>query len=120
MLGFSHIGGEECRWLERAIEAEEVKREVKGCADDKARGPDDFTLAFFQHYWNKVKANMMDSVVEFQEMGEFEKSLSASFVVIIPKRKGTLSMKDYKPISLVGSIYKIITKVLSITLRRSG
>lgn len=45
----------------------------------------------------------MDTIVEFQESGEFEKSLNASFVVIIPQREGASCMKDYRPLSLVGS-----------------
>lgn len=61
---------------------------------------------------------MIDTIAEFQERGEFEKSLDALFVVIIPKRERALSMKYYRPISLVGNIYKIISKVLSIRLRK--
>lgn len=55
----------------------------------------------------------METIEEFQERGEFEKSLNASLIVIIPKRKGAMSTRDNKPINLVGSIYKIISKVLS-------
>lgn len=46
------------------------------------------------------------------------KSLNVSFVVVIPKRAGASSMKDYKLISLVQSIYKIIFKVISFRLEK--
>lgn len=60
----------------------------------------------------------MDTIAEFQESSEFEKSLNASFIVIIAKREGASGMKNCRPISLVGSIYKIISKVLSIRLKK--
>lgn len=82
-----------------------MKRAVEGCVGDKALGPDGFSLAFFQYFRNTVKSDVMDTIAEFQESGEFEKSLNASFVVIIPKCEGASFMKDYRPISLVGSIY---------------
>ncbi|WMV44510.1 hypothetical protein MTR67_037895 [Solanum verrucosum] len=85
-LGFSHIGREESEWLERAIQEEELKRAVEGCASNKALAPD-VSTDFFKHCWNMVRSDLMDTVVDFQESGEFEKSLNASFVVITPKRE---------------------------------
>ncbi|KAF3676433.1 hypothetical protein FXO38_04288 [Capsicum annuum] len=71
-----------------------------------------------QHCWNIIKTDVMDAMVEFQNNSEFERSLNASFIVSIPKWEGTTSMKNYRPISLVGSIYKILSKVLSIRLEK--
>uniref|UniRef100_A0A0V0HJ28 Putative ovule protein n=1 Tax=Solanum chacoense TaxID=4108 RepID=A0A0V0HJ28_SOLCH len=48
----------------------------------------------------------------------FERNLNASLIVIFTKKEGTSSIGDYKPISLVGSIYKIISKVLYNRLKR--
>ncbi|KAF3631613.1 putative acetate--CoA ligase ACS, chloroplastic/glyoxysomal-like [Capsicum annuum] len=55
----------------------------------------------------------MDTIIEL-ERGDFEKSLNASFIDIIRAS----SMKVYRSISLVGSIYKIISKVLSMRLKK--
>lgn len=59
----------------------------------------------------------MDTIVEFQDKGELKK-MNVSYIIIIPKWEGVASMKDYRPISPVGSIYKIISKVLSIRLKK--
>ena len=37
--------------------------------------------------------------------------------MLIPKKKGASDVQDYKPISLVGSLYKIIAKVLANRLK---
>jgi hypothetical protein len=39
--------------------------------------------------------------------------LNTTFVVLIPKKAGAIEIKDFRPISLVGSMYKIISKVLA-------
>jgi len=51
--------------------------------------------------------------VEFHPRGKFKKSFNATFVSLIPKTTGAIDMKDFRPISLIGGIYKIISKVLA-------
>ena len=55
---------------------------------------------------------------DFHRNGFFEKSLNATFISLIPKVAGALDLKDFRPISLVGSVYKILTKVLASRLRK--
>jgi len=43
----------------------------------------------------------------------FEKSLNVSFLALIPKKVDAVKVKDFRPISLVGGMYKIISKVLA-------
>ena len=54
----------------------------------------------------------------FHTLVVFEKSLNVSFLALIPKKVDAMEIKDFRPISLVGGIYKIISKVLANRLRR--
>ena len=45
------------------------------------------------------------------------RSLNATFMVLIPKKGNVEDLKDYRPISLLGSLYKILAKVLANRLR---
>ena len=49
---------------------------------------------------------------EFYHHSKFEKSLNATFIALIPKRNGASNIRNFRPISLVGSVYKILVKVL--------
>ena len=49
----------------------------------------------------------------FHAHGNFEKSINATFIALIPKKPGALECKDFRPISLVSGIYKILSKVLA-------
>ena len=44
-------------------------------------------------------------------------SHNATFLVLIPKKGGASDVQDFKPISLVGSLYKILVKVLANRLK---
>ena len=47
---------------------------------------------------------------DFHDHGSFVRSLNSTFMVLIPKR-GVEDLKDFIPISLTRSIYKLIAKV---------
>ena len=47
----------------------------------------------------------------------FERSLNALFLTLIPKKCNAVYIKDFCPISLVGSVYKLLSKVLANRLR---
>ena len=85
---------------------------------DKAPGPDGFTTAFWQLSWDLVKLDILDLFKDFHERGRFGKDLNSTFLVLIPKIRGAEDLKDFRPISLVGSIYKLIAKVLANRLKK--
>ena len=84
---------------------------------DKALGPDGFTMAFFQKCWSVVEKDVMDFFDYFHRHSMFERSLNASFLTLIPKKCNAVNIKDFCPISLVGSVYKLLSKVLANRLR---
>ncbi|GKD03691.1 RNA-directed DNA polymerase, eukaryota [Tanacetum coccineum] len=49
----------------------------------------------------------------FYSNGFCLKGINSSFIALIPKSQGANLVKDFRPISLIGSIYKIIAKLLA-------
>lgn len=56
--------------------------------------------------------NVMAVLKEFYDNCKFKKSLDASFIALIPKKANAIKVRDLRPISLVGSICKILAKLL--------
>ena len=54
---------------------------------------------------------------EVYEHGRFESSLNATFLTLIPKKNDAINIKDYRPISLIVSVYKLLSKVLANRLK---
>ena len=50
---------------------------------------------------------------DFFERGKFVRSLNSTFLVLVPKKGGADDLRYYRPISLVGGLYKILAKVLA-------
>jgi hypothetical protein len=116
-LSFHSIDAEEGSWLERVFEEREVFEVVQAMNGDKALRPDGFSLAFMKACWVVLKEDTMALFQEFHSKGSFEKSLNTTFISLIPKKVGTVELKNFCPISLVGAVYKILSKVLANRLK---
>ncbi|GJX44705.1 RNA-directed DNA polymerase, eukaryota [Tanacetum coccineum] len=92
---------------------DEVKRAVWDCGANKSPGPDGFTFEFFCKFWKTLDQDVFQAVSDFFENGHIPRGCNASFIALIPKIHDAKIVKDFRPISLIGSIYKIITKILA-------
>ncbi len=55
----------------------------------------------------------MDFFEEVYVQCQFECSLNASFITLIPKKVNVSNIRDFCPISLIGSMYKLLAKVIA-------
>ena len=55
---------------------------------------------------------------EFHSRGRLSKTIGASFIALVPKKSRADCLKDFRPISLLGSTYKILVKVLTTRLQK--
>ena len=107
---FSMIFEEDVAWLDRQFEEEEVYGIIQCCNSAKPPGPDGFSMAFFEACWDFLKLEIMEVLTNFHSQDVFEKSLNATFIALISKKVDVVNVRDFRPISLVGSIYKVISK----------
>ncbi|CAL0323583.1 unnamed protein product [Lupinus luteus] len=96
---------------------EEIRSAVWNCAGDKSPGPDGFNYKFFQACWEIVKQDIILFIQEFHLNGKLPRGLNSSFIALIPKISSPNKIQDFRPISLVGSLYKILAKVLEERLK---
>lgn len=100
---------------------DEIKEEVWACTTNKCLGLNRFNFCFIKHFWELLKVDIVRVVMEkFPLHGRFWKSVNASFISLIPKKKVLESLGDYKPISLIRCMYKIIVEVLSISIKKGS
>ncbi|GJY73349.1 RNA-directed DNA polymerase, eukaryota [Tanacetum coccineum] len=99
--------------LDRAVSRDEIRRAVWNCGENKSPGPDGYTFEFFRKYWSLVGADFCDAVDYFFKSGTFPRGCNSSFIALIPKVNDAKFVNDFRPISLIGCVYKVITKVLA-------
>nr|GEV88292.1 RNA-directed DNA polymerase, eukaryota [Tanacetum cinerariifolium] len=99
--------------LEMSVSNEEIKKAVWDCGTDKAPGLDGFTFGFFRHFWHIVEKDVYNAVSYFFTHDDLPIGCNSSFIALIPKIPDANMVKDFRPVSLIGSVYKIIAKILS-------
>ncbi|XP_026438581.1 uncharacterized protein LOC113337116 [Papaver somniferum] len=67
--------------------------------------------------WDVIKIDFMKVVEEFNATGGFNWRLNCTFLSLIPKKNNVVELKDFRPISLVSTIYKVLAKVLANRLK---
>ncbi|KAK2665800.1 hypothetical protein Ddye_004374 [Dipteronia dyeriana] len=75
-------------------------------------------MNFFKANWGAIQEDFMNFINEFHRDGSVVRELNRAFIALIPKVGNPLSMKDFRPISLVSSMYKVLAKVLTNRLRK--
>ncbi|GJX38579.1 RNA-directed DNA polymerase, eukaryota [Tanacetum coccineum] len=104
---------EQAQDLERVFSKDEIKQAVWDYGLDKSPSPDGFTFGFYHRFWSLLEDEVVDAVCYFFNNGFYLKGINSSFIALIPKSQGADMVKDFRPISLIGSIYKIIAKLLA-------
>ncbi|GLT98279.1 hypothetical protein SLE2022_157910 [Rubroshorea leprosula] len=117
-LQFAKLNEEDRDMLEAEFNEDEIREAVASCASDKAPGPDGFNFHFIKTIWSTIEGDIISFMKEFHKNGKLVKGLNASYITLIPKTKNPISLKEFRPISLVGCIYKILAKVLANRLRK--
>ena len=105
--------------LDKKFDLEEIREAVWECEGNKSPGPDGFNFTFIKKNWDLLKGDVWRVLNEFHENGRLSKGVNSSFIALIPKVESPIGLNDFRPISLVGCICKIIAKVLAARLRNA-
>ena len=117
-LHFSRLNAFEADNLELQFTEAEVTNALNDLNGDKAPGPDGYTVAFWQSNWGTIKEDVLKLFKDFFETRKFVRSLNTTFIVLVAKKFEAEDLKDFRPISLVNSLYKLISKVLANRLKK--
>jgi len=103
--------------LVKPFSVEEVKAAVWDCDNFKCPGPHGVTFGFIKDFWNILCDDVIRYLVKFHRNGRLTKGINSMFIALIPKVDSPQQLNEFRPISLVGSLYKILAKVLANRLR---
>lgn len=117
-LSYSSINEENVNQLESDLLVKEFGDALFNLGGAKAWGSDSFLMVFlsisgtswkeiFFFLKNILEKYTMPFLKEFNQRGNLSKKLSASFIGLMPKKTGTYCIKDFRTISLIGSIYNL-------------
>ncbi|GJS35426.1 RNA-directed DNA polymerase, eukaryota [Tanacetum coccineum] len=99
--------------LEAEVSNEEIKKAVWDCGVDKSSRPDGFTFGFYKRFGVLIELRCVAAVKYFFHYSRIPKWCNSSFIALIPKTPEAKIVKDFRPISLIEGLYKIIAKILA-------
>ncbi|MCI07509.1 transposon TX1 putative 149 kDa protein, partial [Trifolium medium] len=99
--------------LTEPFSIEEIEEVVNSSDGSKCPGPDGFNFAFIKEFWELMKNEVKILFDQFFENDCFPGCLLSYFLTLIPKVKSPQQLGDFRPISLLGCWYKILSKVLA-------
>ncbi|XP_068503760.1 uncharacterized protein [Phaseolus vulgaris] len=115
---FKEISESDNRLLTDPFDEKEIKEAICDCDSHKSPGPDGVTFSFIKNNWCLLEKDMLGAVKNFHREGKIPKGCNASVLTLIRKSENPQSLEEYKPISLVSCLYKILTKVLSNRIKK--
>ena len=104
--------------LEGDIQEQEILNAIKSTANNKAPGLDGLPIEFYKVFWVDIKNYFMQSIIESCQQGCLSISQKQGVINLIPKKeKDPLYLKNWRPLSLLNSDYKIIAKIIATRIK---
>jgi hypothetical protein len=99
--------------LVKPFSVEEVKTAVWDCDSYKSPRPDCINFGFLKEFWLELRDDIMRFITKFHRNGKLSRGINSTFIALILKVASPQKLNDFRTISLVGSLYKILSKVLA-------
>ncbi|XP_024006452.1 uncharacterized protein LOC112082963 [Eutrema salsugineum] len=96
----------------------EIKEAFFSLPRNKCSGPNGFSAEFFTGCWDVIGAEVSAAVSEFFSTGQMLKKWNATVLVLIPKILNASKTSDFRPIALLNTVYKVVSKILAGRLKK--
>lgn len=97
----------------RGISKQEIEAALCNMAEDKAPGPDGLNVRSLKFLWPLIGSKVELFISNFFKSGIIPPGLNSSFITLIPKVTEPKTIMDFRPISLINTTFKILTKILA-------
>lgn len=108
---------EQANCFDKAFTSEDVKNAFFSLPKNKTGGPDGYSAEFFTASWSIVGAEVTEAILEFFRSGSILKQWNSVNLVLIPKKLNASQTTDFRPISCLNTVYKVISKLLASRLK---
>ena len=114
-----HLRDDENQFLNARLTSAELKEALFKFENGKSPGYDGFPAEFYKTFWHILEKDFEELAYEilFVEK-KTSHSMKKSIISLIPKQGDLTDRKNWRPISLIGADYKIITKALALRLAK--
>lgn len=117
-LGTFLNSNEDLRELETPFTKIEIDQVITDLPNNRSLGPDGFNNEFLKGFWPLIADDFYRLFHHFCNSSICLRGLNSSYITLIPKKEGPSTTSDYRPISLLNTSLKLLTKVLANRLQK--
>ena len=103
--------------LDSDISNEEIIKSLKLIKNNKSPGPDGISTELYKIYWNLIGEDLCDVLKFGLEDQELAYTQYLAIIILLYKKGKREDIRNWRPISLLNSDYKILSKVLANRLK---
>ena len=104
---------------EEELSVEECGKSLRGLPNNKVPGSDGFTSEFYKFFWPDIKDLVFSSFQTSFNEGVVSIEQRRAVLTLLPKQnKDIRFLKNWRPLSLLNTDYKILTKLLAMRLQK--
>lgn len=74
-------------------------------------------MEFYKQHWEIIREDLLRVFEEFHANGKLARGSNSYYIALIPKKDGGCNLNHLCPISFIGSLYKVVAKVLASRLK---
>ena len=111
------LSSDQCASLEKDFTLQEIEEALKMTEKTKAPGPDGINAGVIELLWLVMKDEVLNVFRQFHSTCVLPPGSNSSFIALIPKITNVTQPSDFRPISLMNALVKLLSKVLANRLK---
>ena len=111
------LTNEERQDCEGPMKTKETTKAAQELNNNKAPGPDGIPVEFYKHFWNQLMQPLTDLYNYNYDNEAMTESQQSAILRLLYKKKDKERLKNWRPISLLNTDYKIAAKVIANRLK---
>ncbi len=116
---FPKLNEKEVNICDKIITLVEIGKGLSELPNNKAPGTDGFTTDFYKFFWKDIKNLVFESFISAFAKSTLSVEQRRAILTLLPKgEKDIRYLKNWRPLSLLNTDYKILTKTLALRLQK--
>ncbi|MCO5584752.1 hypothetical protein L7F22_038684 [Adiantum nelumboides] len=103
--------------LGRPFSVYEVEIVVKGMKKEKTPGPDGIQAEVLQEMIEYAGQDLCDLLNHWRKEGSIQPNFNQGLIKLIPKGQDRLEIRNYRPLTMLNSVYKVMAKALALRIK---
>ncbi|KAK3541356.1 hypothetical protein QTP86_023072 [Hemibagrus guttatus] len=118
LAGLPKLSERAARELDRELSLEELHKALQRMENGRTSGIDDLPAEFYKAFWAVIGQDVMDVLRDSIQRGEFPLSCRRAILTLLPKKGDLTHLKNWRPVSLLCTDCKLLSKALASRLTK--